>query len=128
VIEVALAALLDAADTSAADRIKPLTLPRDPTLPACTYQLISNPRELSHDGDQGYATFRVQLNCWGKTYKQAKQLAGEARLALNGQRGNFGGVEVGRIQVSSGRDDWDQERELARVILDCTGEYQEAQP
>jgi hypothetical protein len=132
VIELAIVSLLLAADTSAGNRIGPIILDRDPNLPAVTYQRISTPRPLQHDGDQHYADFRLQLNCWAKRidgssagYIQAKQLGGEVRAALHGYRGTAGGVTVGLIQITNDRDDRDPQREYERVSLDAVGNYQE---
>ena len=134
-VERAIVALLTAAATTAADRIDPLQLPRDPTLPAITYQRISTPRPLQHDGDQGYASFRTQINCWanrieGSTdgYKQVKALADEVRQALNGFRGSAGGVTVGMMQISGDRDEWDPQREFERIIVEASGSYRETKP
>ena len=130
--EQAIVALLVAAGTSAADRIDPLSLPRDPQFPAITYQRISTPRDLAHNGDQGFAGFRVQINCWAKRvegsvagYFQAKQLAGEVRQALHGFRGTAAGIDIGVIQISGDRDETDPQRTLERVMVDASGNYQE---
>lgn len=133
--EQAIVALLIAAATSAGDRIEPLQLPRDPALPAISYQRISTPRRIAHNGDQGYADFRTQINCWAKRtegstagYSQAKQLADEVRVALNGYRGTAAGVVVGLMRVSGDRDETDPQRTLERVMVDVTGNYQETKP
>lgn len=133
-IEKALYALLVAADTDAGTRVYPLSLPQNPTLPALTYQRVSTPRDLSHDGDQGYADARVQINCWAHRspsnlgYDQAKTLADQVRVALNGQFGTFGGVDVGRIQITGDRDEWDPERSFDRVAVDALCAFQEEKP
>lgn len=130
-IERAIVALLVMADTIAGNRIAPVMLDRDPGLPMVTYQRISTPRELAHNGDQGYADFRVQLNCWAARtptasgYLAAKQLADEVRQALHGYRGVAGGVQVGLIQITNDRDDRNPERTYEVVRLDATGNYRE---
>lgn len=131
-VEQAIVALLVAAGTLAGDRIDPLSLPRDPVLPAISYQRISTPRQLAHNGDQGYAGFRVQVNCWAKRiegsdggYFQAKQLADEVRVALNGFRGIAAGIDVGLMQVSNDHDESDPQRSFERVMVDVSGNYQE---
>lgn len=131
-VEQGIVALLAAANTLAGDRIRPLQLDRDPVLPAITYQRISTPREVEHDGDQGYADFRVQLNCWAQRttndagYGQARQLANEVRAALHGYRGTAAGVVIGLIEVSGDRDETDPERHFERVLLEAHGNYLEA--
>ena len=134
VIEQALVALVVAANTVADDRMRPLELLREPPMPAITYQRISTPRPLAHNGDQGYAMFRVQINCWaertvtGSGYAQVKQLAEEVRLALNGFSGTVAGVVVGLIQIDGERDETDPERNFERVLLEASGNYREAKP
>lgn len=131
-IEKALVARLVAAATSADDRILPLALERHPTLPAITYQRISTPRDLAHNGSQGYADYRVQMTCWAHRtpdmsgYRLAKDLAEEVRVALDGWRGTEAGVTVGLAQVSGDRDEQDTERSFEAVRLDITGNFQEA--
>lgn len=131
-VERAIVALLEAADTLAGDRIWPLHLDRDPSLPAITYQRISTPRPIAHDGDQGYADFRTQLNCWASRadgaggFAQARQLADQVRRTLNGWRGVVAGVEVGMLRVSGDRDERDPERVMERIILEVSGNYREA--
>lgn len=123
--------LLTLADTLAGNRVAPLVLDRAPDMPFITYQRISTPRELSHDGDQHYAEFRVQVNCWATRtdtasgYLQVKQLAEETRAALHGFKGTAGGVTVGMMLVTNDRDDRDPQRTLERVSVDCVGNYQE---
>jgi Protein of unknown function (DUF3168) len=133
-IENAIVALLIAADTVAADRIYPMTLPdNDPQLPAIVHQRVSGTRELDHSGDQGYAEARVQLSCYAQTttgvhgFDQARDLAEQVRLALNGFRGAVAGVDVGRIQVTGDRANWDPERTFDRWTVDALCAFQEEQ-
>lgn len=130
-IEKALVSRLVGA-TSAGDRITPLSLERTPVLPALTYQRVSTPRDVSHDGAQGYAGYRVQIVCYAKRtndgagYRLAKQLADEVRLALDGWRGTAAGVTVGMCQIANDRDEQDPERSFEAVRLDAVGNYMEA--
>lgn len=133
-VERALYRILVDAETSAGERITPLQLDRQATFPSITYQRISTPRDIAHDGDQGFAEFRTQMNCWAQRtesasgYAQARQLADEVRLALNGFRGTVEGIVIGYVQVLGDRDDVDPERTLERVVVDVVGNYQEARP
>ena len=112
------------------DRIAPARLDRDPVLPMITYQQISTPRDVDHGGDQQYADFRVQVNCWADAesdgYDAVKDLAGEVRMALHGFRGTAAGVEVGLMAVSGDRDGDIPERSMDRVTVDVSGNYREA--
>lgn len=59
-------------------RIYPLTLPRDPTFPAITYQLISNPR-----GEWGTKNPRYQFSVYSKNYGETVQTAEALKNALS---------------------------------------------
>lgn len=55
-------------------RIYPLLLPQAPVFPAITYQVISGPRDYTQDGADRVVTWRVQANCYGNDYAEAKAL------------------------------------------------------
>ncbi|MGF7429585.1 DUF3168 domain-containing protein [Thermoanaerobacterium thermosaccharolyticum] len=65
------------------NRIYPMILPQKPQFPAITYQKISGPRINSKSGDSGLSYPRIQFNCWGKTYLEAKQVAMVVIDAMN---------------------------------------------
>lgn len=56
------------------DRIYPLALPTDPTLPAITYRLVSSPRGMVQTGPS-YIRPRYIWYCWGLTYDDAIAVA-----------------------------------------------------
>lgn len=99
-------------------RVYPIVLPQDSTFPALTYQLISAPRELTHDGPSGVAWNRIQIDCWASTYLEAKQLATTVRRWLNGWRGRVGDEDVQLMQNLNSRDLYEPETRLYRVSQD----------
>ena len=71
-----------------ADRIYPIKLPQNPTLPAMTYRVISGMEH--HDIDVAYPRF--QFNCWGDTYSEAKTLAYATKQAFQRMKSVIGGT------------------------------------
>ena len=63
--------------TTAQSRVYPLLLPQSPTFPAVTYQQISALPMHAMGKDGSVVRVRVQVNSWGKTYAEARTLAGE---------------------------------------------------
>lgn len=75
-------------------RIYPVLLPQTPTLPAVTYQLISDGREYTHEGDAGLRTATFQFACWANDFRTARDVAGQVVNALSGYRGMVGTTEI----------------------------------
>lgn len=114
----AVAALIDT-------RLTPLILPQDPAYPAATYQRISASRLRSVDGPAGRGKPRLQLDCWGATYAQAKALAAAAGRALDGYKGLMGSVQVDAVSLDNEQDVHEEEPEVYRVIQDYLISHQE---
>jgi len=93
-IEEALRSILVTAATTAGERIYPLSLPADPTLPAIVYTRISTPRLRSLTGFAGLARPRLQFLAWASSYAAAKVLADEIRTALDGYQGTVSGLQI----------------------------------
>ena len=64
-------------------RIYPLVLPTDPTLPAIEYSFIAGTSSPTLT-TKGYKRYRVEINCWGKTYSDAVALRSAVKDALDG--------------------------------------------
>lgn len=67
---------------------------QNPTYPLVTYQQISGPRSYTHDGPDGMARARYQIDAWAKTSTEARELAEAVRVALSGYRGTVPGTDV----------------------------------
>jgi hypothetical protein len=100
------------------DRVYPLILPQEPTLPAIVYQRIGGVPEYSQSGFSNLTPVRMQITCWGTTLMSAKNVAIQVKLALGGYRGPMGSSTVGAIFIEDELDDLDEETGLYRVILD----------
>jgi len=111
---------------SVGERVYPLTLPQGVTLPAITYQVVSDVMTTSHSTAQDHPTWtglarsdsRVQFDCYGSTYDEAEALCDELRLLTVGYRGTWGEVEVDSVLPDVRLDDWDETPGVWRVIQD----------
>jgi hypothetical protein len=96
-------------------RIYPMQLPQNVVLPACTYQKISGARTHSSSGTSILARPRVQIDTWATTYTDAKAVAAQVRLALDGHHGT--GSAWASI-LDNEIDDYDPVTTRYRVICD----------
>lgn len=67
-----------------ADRVYPVVLPQGVTLPALTYQVISDVPESDLDGDSDLRNLRVQVYGWSEGYAECKNIALQIRAAMDG--------------------------------------------
>jgi hypothetical protein len=77
--------------------------PQGSALPAVTLQLISPGREYTYGGASGTSNPRVQADCWGRTYSEAK-LVSRALIDTVEQRSTVGGVRFGPSFIDATRD------------------------
>jgi hypothetical protein len=107
-------------------RVYPLTLPQGATLPAITYQVVSEIPLNSHSTAQLHPTWtadrdgqtRVQLSVYARNYVEAEQVMAELKAAVTGFRGQWGDVEVHSALPDIGLDDYEPETKLWRRIVD----------
>jgi hypothetical protein len=78
-------------------RIYPDLMPQSPTLPAVTYQMISNVREERHRGQTGDSRPRFQLTCWAATALAAAAVAAQVRLAVMAMSGTIESVVISGV-------------------------------
>lgn len=101
------------------NRIYPVQLPQEFTLPAITYQLISNQRIHAIDGPIGVAIPRVQIDCYADTYSEVKTLADKVRITFDGFRGSIATeTDIGGIYLESEQDIYSADTEIYRVSMD----------
>lgn len=65
-----------------ASRIYPMVLPQKPTLPAITFQRVSNVRANSFDAGGGIDNPLLQVDSWAVTRKAARELAMEVKRVV----------------------------------------------
>lgn len=89
--------------------------------PGIVLTTVSNIPQYSDSGEAGLASSRVQIDCWGVNYLQAKQVAREVKALLSGVSFDQDGIE---FQGSFTEDEQDSFEEgvggdnLNRVRLD----------
>lgn len=85
-------------------RVYPVQLPLSPTLPATTYQRISN-ATIKHRGNRRptYGRPRFQIDGWASTYKDAQAL----RAVIMDAMGDFSRASNPRVDVALHQDDRD---------------------
>lgn len=114
---------------SVGDRVYPSRLPQGIDLsegPVITWQLIPSEGPLvTHAGDTGLTTVRVQFDCWGATFDASEALADELRDLISGVAGTWGDVQVGHCLLDSGLDDDDERTGAHRRIVDALIQYRE---
>jgi len=132
-VEIALASYLGAhprLKSLVGTRIYPEVLPQAPTYPAIVYQRISTTRLRALDGPVGLARPRIQLDCYGATYAEAKEIAANLRLALDGKSFEQNFVRVQAAFLEDERDILETEgRDISderRVSLDFFVWHEEA--
>lgn len=101
-------------------RMYPETLPQMPTLPAITYQVISEWRRPTMHGTDALPRTRVQVDCWAKTSLEARAIADAVKDAVDGFQGLMGspGAEIGAIFAANSFSSYDPEAKMYRVSRD----------
>ncbi len=104
------------------ERVHPVLLPQNSTLPAVTYQLISQDPLHTLDGPVNLNRPRVQFDVWADTYLEMEAVNDALRNALDGFTGGIGGsppslIVQGAFLVTE-RDLFESEPELFRRSAD----------
>jgi hypothetical protein len=92
-------------------RVYPLLLPQVATMPAISYQRISNTQQL---GSTPLRRSRYQIDCWGATYSAADTVAEAVKACM--EEASFGGVKM--AEVAGQQDDHDIDSGMYRVMVD----------
>ncbi len=106
-----------------AARVYPQKLPQSPTLPAITYGIVSR---VPTEANTELFDCRIQLDCWASSYAGATALALATLSALRYYRKSDAGNTLLSIYDSNYIDDYDDEREIWRVIVDVIAMYHES--
>ena len=96
-------------------------LPREPTFPAITYQMVSRVQ----DSLTGIVQARVQYTCMAESWRGAADLADAVRCALHGYRGVRDGARIERIQYAGQHDDHDETTGIYWIPVDMLVTYLE---
>lgn len=111
---------LDAANTSAGNRVYPRRLPQGVVLPAVVYFMVSPGISYVSNGQSSLQTPRYQFDCWGASYITAKTLAKELKTLLSGYAGLMGSRTVTAVFIDDERDDDDPDTNRYWTSLDVT--------
>lgn len=109
-IEAALVKLLQqdaqvvAALGSSTGGIYPIRMPQNATLPAVSYQLISNVPAFSLSGSSQYGTATIQVDVFADSFTACIDLAAKISRALSAFRGSSAGVDVQLVQETNSLD------------------------
>lgn len=113
------------------DRIYPIHLPQEVTLPAVVYQRISTQRAGIHTHDQdasGLSYTRIQFTVYAVKYADVKTAIYQLREALEGYKGTMGSgntVTVGSSLMDTEADNYDPELGVYWAHIDFQISYQE---
>lgn len=103
-------------------RVWPMRRPQARELPAVTVTRVDGGPIYTDDGESGLATARMQIDCWGATYTDAKDTAAAIKTALSGYVGTTGGTAFRFIYLDAERDMSESgsntSEYLFRVVLD----------
>lgn len=78
--------------------------PQGSPLPAIVLHLIDSVPTYTLDGDTGHRNSRVQVDCYGEMYADAKGTARAVSSALSGFKGTVGGTNFQGVFQESSRD------------------------
>ena len=94
--------------------------PQGEALPSIVLTRISGLPDVHHAGASGLVASRVQVDCWGATYKTAKAVARAVETAVTAQAFTQGVIRFDVILIDSERDDTFDESGVAyfRTSLD----------
>lgn len=106
--------------TGAGNRVYPQVLPQGAVLPAISYQQVSAVRTHAMGQDGQITRVRMQVNAWGKTYADARALAGQVLTQLSRFKGTTGGVQVLDVLLDNELDQYEDTSQTRRVIQDYT--------
>lgn len=86
------------------NNVWPGSKPQASGFPAITVNWVEGNPIYTNDGDSGLANVRLELDCWGDTYTEAKDLAAVVKTLLSGFQGTNSGVVIENTLVESERD------------------------
>lgn len=87
--------------------VYPIAVPKmGASMPFIVYRRANIMREPSLVGPEFTPMVNLQIACWALNYNSARELADEARLALDGHTGTKAGVTIQDMRLTSEVDDF----------------------
>ena len=96
-------------------------LPREPTFPAITYQMVSRVQ----DAKTGIVQARMQYTCMAGSWRAVADLADAVRCALHGYRGVRDGARIEQVRYLGQHDDHDEQIGIYWIPVDMLVTYLE---
>jgi hypothetical protein len=109
------------------NRVYPLTIPIDASLPAVAYQKITDLDQLAHDGPTGSKMARIQITITADTYNEIKDIEAAIVAALSGYNVAAMADESYKINViiiENVRDGYNQTVKTKTVRMDTVSYYE----
>lgn len=97
---------------SSALRWYPVTRPENATIPCVVYQIISDPRAYTHEGDTNAPVTRMQLTVWASTYGSLTNVCEAIKDTVSGYRGLMGACEVNGVFIANEVDEYQPDTKL----------------
>jgi hypothetical protein len=95
------------------NRVYPLILPQNPTLPAATYTTVG-----TSSISPTLQTIYLQVDLWAASYSAVQTLAAAAKQALHKYAGTVGSVTVRDSILTTADDHYEPDTRLYRVSQD----------
>lgn len=104
------------------DRVWPLVREQGSVLPALVVNVISEVRGVTHAGADGLTFLRIQVDAYGATVKEVREVGAAVAGELHGFQGVAGGVVFQGIFHDARRDSFEGEapERVFRVSQDFT--------
>ena len=100
------------------ERLYPSPLPQGATLPAVTYQDISDVQFYSNDNQTCYSRKRYQIDAWASTRTESERVAIQIWQAMSGYAGTWGSHDIGFVKRVDGHTDYEPATKLWRYRSD----------
>lgn len=101
-----------------AERIYPLRLPKNYTVPAIVFQRVGTSRTVCYDGPSQIANARFQFDIWARTYAEVKEIVAQLVTALLGFVGTMGETRVWVTDEPMELDGYEPDTKLYRGTVD----------
>lgn len=86
------------------DKIYPVLLPQDCTLPAIVYAQVVANYDSALQGDTGYVKQTVQITCHANSFKEARKLSRIIKKLLQDYRGDMCGLFIEAVFIKTDFD------------------------
>lgn len=101
-------------------RVYPVKLPQNPTFPCASYTTSGADRHSTFSGQNDFVGMNIDIDCWGETYSDAKDLQTKIRGAVQNYQGLMGTVNVDSVFVYDPVDVYEDSVQAYRSTLPIT--------